>query len=104
MHDHHPNGVAAPATRRGAVAAGLLAVAALRQERTADAKSSCKKKARKKLDQTCARMRDECLTYYNLQCADSSDPPACMRATATCCGHLEACAFVEHVTCLSQAQ
>ena len=56
------------------------------------------------MDKTCARMRDECLTYYNLQCADSSNPPACMAATATCCGYLEACDFTEHVTCLSQAQ
>lgn len=104
MPANNPRGIVTPTTRRSALAAGLLAAAALRQERTADAKSSCKKRARKKVDKTCARMRDECLTYYNLQCADSSNPPACMAATATCCGHLEACNFTEHVTCLSQAQ
>src|SRR5688500_1822232 len=100
MPDHHPPGVAAPTTGRRTLTAALLAAVALRQVRPADARASCRKKARKSVDNTCARMRDECLTFYTQRCADSSEPDACQSALATCCGQLEVCNFTEHVICL----
>ena len=102
MHDHHAHGIAALITRRATLAGAVFAAVALRPGSPADARSSCRKKARRSVEKTCARMRDECLTFYDARCADSSDPDACRAALATCCGHLEACTFTEHVTCISQ--
>ncbi len=104
MHDHHAYGIAAPATRRRTLAAALVAAAVLRPGNAADAKSSCKKKVRKSVDNTCTRMRDQCLAYYGPHCDESSEADACRAALATCCGHLEACNFTEHVTCLNQSR
>jgi hypothetical protein len=92
----------APATRRTTLAAALVAAAALRPGSPADAKSSCKKKARRSVDKTCRRMRDECQAYYDVRCGESSNPPACREELAICCGHLEACNFTEHVQCIDR--
>jgi hypothetical protein len=100
MHDHHTNGIAVLATRRRTLAAAIVAAVALRQGRPADAKSTCRKKARKSVDKTCARMRDECLTYYIPRCAETSDPDACRADMTICCGRLAEGSFTEHVTCL----
>src|SRR5687768_16986058 len=87
MPDHDTAGIAAPATRRRALTATLLAAVALHQGRPADARASCRKKARQSVSRTCARMRDECLAYYAERCADSSNPGACLADMTICCGH-----------------
>jgi hypothetical protein len=92
----------APTTRRKTLAAGLLAAVTLRQGHPAEGKSSCGKKASKRVDKTCARMGDECLTYYTSRCAESSNPEACLADVTACCGQLEACDFMEHITCLNR--
>ena len=93
-----------PATRRRTLAFAVASAAALHSGPTTGKQKSCKKQARKKVDAAGTRMRDECLTYYDARCAESSDPEACRAALAECCGHLEAGNFTEHVTCIYQSR
>lgn len=96
-----PAGLAVAATRRRTLAVAAAAMA-LRAGPAAGKQTSCKKKARKRTTETCTRMREACLAYYDVRCAESSDPPACRAELALCCGHLEVCNFTEYVQCIDR--
>lgn len=100
MPDINASGLAASATRRTTLAAALLVGAALTQSPTAEARKSCRKRARQSVEKTCSRMRDECLAFYTSRCNDSSNPQACLADMTVCCDYLADGNFTEHGTCL----
>jgi hypothetical protein len=90
------------ATRRGSMALGSAALLGLTQPRgSAAGKKSCKKKARKKVDEACGRQVDECTNHFTPFCNAAPNPQQCLARVSTCCAPLGDCGFLEMIQCVA---
>jgi hypothetical protein len=90
------NGTFDALTRRASlVTLGAVGLTALASSTAADARSTTKKKAKKK----CQQQVGQCTTYITGVCANQECPPG----LTACCDPLGVCDFTGYVDCLRQA-
>lgn len=96
-------------TRRHSLALGLAAWLGLRHtpaaegkkhRRKARNKNQCDDKVRRKVEETCAGIGEDCVAFFLPRCDEESSPEECRAAVTECCAHLGACNFAEYMTCL----